>query len=514
MTLLRPLLTALCATILFIAPPAHADTTAEDAAAVQAQLHDWLTNLVAPMLPADAQPVTVSPDGDGFLLRVNSPASANAVIPQGSAVTLKATRLEGGRWALDGLTLPSPLIITIPARSIAHAHHPDSPDNQPNTITINTEKATYQGIFDPSFTTASHFESHSEGTSSSSPASESEAGSTTSSMDMEPLGEGRMLLRTHTSTNALHQRFMQANGTPGELAWSHSETKAKAESFSPGTLADLIRALSPLLADHSGARLSPEQHDVWNRAVADLFSISGPISSESDISDITLRVVGGVISAGSVHVGTRFETRKAAPYLTLHLALHDLQIPTLPRGGTADLLPHDLTFGLHLGGIPDADIRQFLLSLSDDVGAADAAGRQQQQLALLGQNGFDVGIDTLAFSLDTTAISGHALAHISGQQQMAMSGDFAAEHLDALLTRASQDPRLMQSLPILTIARGLGKQDGTTTRWHIEAKNNAILVNGFDIRAFVPRSAAQRPQPAAPASPIAPAPTPKPPARP
>ena len=516
MTILRPLRIALPAVILLHTLPARADTSAGDAQALQAQLHDWLAGLVAPLMPPDAQPVHIEPEGDGFRLRVESPQAADAYIPHGSAITLKATRLEGGRWALDDLTLPSPLTITLPARPVPPAAPgaPPAAPNVPDTITFNAANTHYRGVFDPSFATASHFESTSANLRSSTDAALSETGSAASTTDLQPLGNGRVALHASSTTHEGHQRFMQADGMPGELAWSHSESTSTVDTLSPGDLADLIRAIAPLAAGIVGPQLTPEQVALWNRAVADLFNVTGPISSDSEISDITLRAANGVVALESLHVGARLDVQHDAPTFALHVGLRNLQFPTLPRGTMADLMPHDLSLALHVGGIPSSNIRQILLNLPDDARAPDLAERQHAQLTTLFERGVDIGLDELAFHLGSTAISGHALAHLTYPQKIAISGDFAAENLDALLLRASQDPHMAQSVAVLTIARGLGKADGATTRWHIDVQDKTILVNGFDMSAFSARPAPAQPRSAAPASPAAPAPTPKPPAKP
>ncbi|MDR3524406.1 MAG: hypothetical protein P4L66_09885 [Acetobacteraceae bacterium] len=516
MTILRPLRIAVFAATLLQALPACAGTTVEEAQALQGQLHDWLASLVAPLMPPDAQPVQVIPEGDGFRLRVESPLAADAFIPHGSAITLKATRLDGGRWALDDLTLPSPLTVTLPARPVppAAAGAPPAAPVAPNTITFNAGNTSYHGVFDPSFATASHFESASVELRSTTKAALSETGSAASATDLQPLGNGRVALHVTSNTKDAHQRFMQTDGTPGDVAWSRSASKTNVDALSPSILADLIRAIAPLTAGAASPHLTPEQIELWNRAVADLFNVSGPISSDSEVSDITLRAANSVMAVDSLHVGTQLEVQHGAPTFTLRMGLNNLQIPTLPRGTMADLMPHDLTLALHIGGIPTANIRQILLDLPNDVGAPDAAQRQQAQMAALLEHGVDIGLDDIAFRLGSTAISGHALAHLTSPQKIDITADFAAQNLDTLLQRASHDPHMAQSMTALTIIRGLGKVEGTTTRWHIDVRDKIILVNGFDLRAFTARPSPAQPRPAAPASPTTPKPTPKPPAKP
>ena len=105
---------AAMAAVLMVAP-AQADTTPAQAGALQVQLHDWLAGVIGPSIDLPPLPVQFVAEGDHF--RMQMPIAGTIA---GTGVTIVAAGpwagtvrvLEGGRYAVDNLSLPLPMKIS------------------------------------------------------------------------------------------------------------------------------------------------------------------------------------------------------------------------------------------------------------------------------------------------------------------------------------------------------------------------------------------------------------------
>lgn len=515
---LRHLRLVLPALLLCAGQPAFAAATTADAVDLQTQLHDWLSGLVAPLMPAELQPVTVTPDGDGFRLRVESPASLDDNIPHGSALTLKATRTEDGMWALDDFTMPSPLVITLPAPKTPPAapSQPATPPvpAQPTVWRLNTAKTDYHGLFDPTLTRPSHFETTREASTTQTGVGETHVGKTSASTDWTPTGGGLLDVASHSSTEEMNERFMQPNGTPGELAWTHSESHSQISGLSPAQLRTAIQTISQMIAQAKKAPQTPPGRDQVMAIFDSLFGIADSMTAEGDVSGLAMRFQPVVFAVDNAHLSTSLNSQDGSPHLQTKIAVDGLQVPSIATGVWQELMPHDIAFAFSGGGVTKERLRQFLLASLDFPPGPAGAQARSQAIAQLMAGGADYAIDELAFNLGETTLHGQGRMHWAGPNQITATADIEATDLDKLTARASTEPQLGQMLPALVIARGLAKQDGDKLRWHIDFANNVLLVNGADLRALM-QPAQPRPGAAGPnASPARPAPTLPPPSKP
>ena len=498
----RPILAALLATTLLAPQPGHAATTAEDAQSLQSALHDWLADLIGPLLPPGVQPVMVSTDGDGFRLRVESPAALDAVVPHGSAISLRATRIEGGRWALDNLALPSPLTITLPFGGQPPAPPPvttppvtTQPGQPPaprpvappvpTTITLNTDKSVYHGIFDPSLLSESHFETLTEGQKSIGERSQTSVARGESSTRWEKMSaDGRITIHTDSRAEETHQHFVQPNGTPGDMSWAHSVTTGQVSNLSPARLKEAIQTLAPLLATGNTPGVTPEQQAQWHRFLDALFDLASGVDSQSDLTDVQFSLAPIVASVKNARIGAQIAAPDGVLSVGMRMALHGVQSPSVPPGVFQELMPHDIVFAPRLGGISRERLHAFLREAIDNTSAADPKKAQAASTARMMAGGVSLGIDELSFNLGPAQLDGAGAMEITGPQQITASADIIAHGLDQLLARVAQEPQLAQAVPVLTLARGLGKPEGDGVRWHIDVRNNVTLINGFDIAAL------------------------------
>ena len=122
---------------------ALAQVTPEHAAALQAQLRDWLQTAVGPGLAIGQSPVDVTAAGDHFDLTYPLLTAVGRPL-----VTAKMTDAGNGRWSIDDVVVPSP--------SVFNYRLPPSKTGAPSsevTTTLTIGKLQQQILLDPSFAT-------------------------------------------------------------------------------------------------------------------------------------------------------------------------------------------------------------------------------------------------------------------------------------------------------------------------------------------------------------------------
>jgi hypothetical protein len=467
-------------------------TTDADAAALQAELHDWLAALVNPLLPADAQPVKVTPDGTGFRLRVESPASADQFVPHGTAMSLRATRGKEGVWQIDDYTIPSSLTIKLPAPAQPPPSQTVTPNVMPppQDISFSIAHSAYRGTFDPSLKQPSHLEGAMEGFKEVVGAVEASIGKSTSTTDLLPNGKGQVDIKSHAAYDDMTERFALPNGVSGEVGWKHGESNSQVMALSPDQLRGVIQAVSSLIG---AARQTPTTMPGKEQVLAivePLFALADSASMEADMTGFTLQVQAVSATAEHTRLAFTFGSEAGRPRLGYRIQVQNFDVPLLATGTWREFLPRNITLAFGLGGVPKERLHQFVLDSLDHAGNTGvlAQALRQQDGARLLTDGADVSVDELAFNLGATTLAGHARIHVMPAQQVSATVDIEAINLDSLMSKVSQEPTLAQAVPVLAMARGLAKSEGDKQVWHIEAdNNNVVTVNGVDLRSLAPQ---------------------------
>ena len=482
-------------------------TTAADAAALQAELHDWFAAQVNPLLPANVQPVTVAPEGTGFRLRIDIPASGDQFVPQGLALSLKATRGKEGVWQFDDYALPSSLTIKLPAAMQVQPGQPANPNfpPPPQELRVSVAHSSYHGTFDPSLKQNSHLEGAMEGFKYQVGNIEVGIGKSSSTNDLLPAANGLVDFKAHGSSDDMREQISLPNGMSGEIGWAHDESSSQILAVSLEQLRGAIQDATRLIATARQNPNAPPGTDQVAAIVDKLLSLADSASGEMEISGFHLQFQAVNATAEHAHIAASLGSAAGRPRVSYRIQLQNFDVPSVATGAWHELMPHNITLAFGLGGVPKERLLQYLHDTSAAAGAGTPAQMmvaRQVAFASLLTDGADFSIDELAFNLGETSFTGHAQIHVMPAQQVSAVIDIMTTGLDKLMSRASQDPVLAQSVPVLAMARGLAKTEGDKQSWHIEAANNGVLINGVDLRSLN----LQRPQAApAPANPPPPA---------
>lgn len=514
--------TALVA-LLSLSAPAHSATSPDDAKALESQLAAYFADLGGPLYPANARPITVTPEGDGFQLRSTAPDSMAAIVPPGTSVSLKVTPLDQGRWQLDDLRLPNPLIIQVPAPAApGQAKTSTSKEPTPATAptTISTENAASHGVFDPSYTTQSQFDWSSDNNRSTGPNSETTSAHSESHLLLTPVGDGRVDATVSSRSEHGQQAFTPTgNAQPVIMSWGHGESMAAVKALSPQMLGDLIRTASRMMALRQADApvvvpgttevrptqppMTPEEQALAKQQVLELFGLGHALDVTATLDNVALTALPVSATIDKIFVAMSQNAADGHAKLGLRVALQGLTSPGFPPGVFQDYAPRNITLAPHVAGLSPDELQEMAIAMvtktaPPPAAAPDAAQPKPDELAaMLAKGPIEFGMDELLIDLGPARVTGTGSLHLTARNTYDATAELVMTGLDGMIDRVKREPNLAQVLAPLSILRGVGKQDGETTRWSVVAHNGQVLVNGVDLASLTPRPAA-RPAPKTP----------------
>ena len=82
----------------------------------------------------------------------------------------------------------------------------------------------------------------------------------------------------------------------------------------------------------------------------------------------------------------------------------------------------------------------------------------------------------------SASLTGTGTTTIAGPNQVTATAHLVATNFDALMERLQAHPELAQAIPVLALAKGIGKTINNTLVWDVTVQNNRVLVNGVDLQ--------------------------------
>jgi len=246
----RTLAAALAASLsLGVAAAARADdapaVSEEGAQDLERRVHDWLAALLGPSVPLGDRPIQVTAE-DGHY-RAELPL-ADKLAGTGLTVTAEPiagnlTPLDGGRWAIDEVRVPSPLEFSYPLPGA---------DGGIAKFTATIATQSQSGVFDPSLATPSHWDAKLTGYSSSTEAAKDMGSSTlsvgeiTMHAGLQPAADGRLDLIEETDSHLLASNANVPGNGLAAISIERMHGALKLSGVAPEQLLPLMHALVTL----------------------------------------------------------------------------------------------------------------------------------------------------------------------------------------------------------------------------------------------------------------------------
>ena len=199
------------------------------------------------------------------------------------------------------------------------------------------------------------------------------------------------------------------------------------------------------------------------------------VSAEESLDDI--RFTGGAVSGARIahmRIGMMGDTARHNLTASMDIAADGLSMAGL-SAELAAYLPRHLALKTSIAGMQIGPLLE-LLRAATAPGADPAA--LQPQLAALFAGGAQAGIESFAFDSGSLAVTGSARFMPQASRPMGTAVHISAIGLDALMARAQNDRSLQQILPMMFLAKGMGRQQGNAVVWDIVLGNGPVTVNG------------------------------------
>jgi len=483
------------------APAMAADATPEQATALETQLRDWMASLVAPALDVGPRPVRVTPVGDHLHIELPAPdmLSAIGLVDAGLAINLDVKPMNGGRWAVEDLRLPSPLRVKMPdvaqASKLSKLATPkpgaaaDQSVPQPGELVQEMvfDQQNNNGVIDPSFKTTTSLDFSATGYHVTSPGQTVNMAANASHLVMQPVGGGRVNVISEGTGSKMSAQLTVPDMPPISYTIDSMRSVGHVTNLSPDSLATLIRTTAKLVPSVVSTGTSdaptPEQLDMLRRLLASFASLTSGFDTNLSASGIRVDAMGQAATLRQASFGQDFSTADNKYSLGFSLALEGLDSPAIPKGVFRDYLPRKLVIKPRISGYSVSELQRLIAAAIDSAPNLDIGAIQAGLLATLADNPMEASIDELTFDLGpaklsangTFTVPGQSLAEMSGEAEITISG------LNALIKRANSNAELKQIAPVLIFLKGIAKADGDDYVWAINYEKGSVTVNDTDL---------------------------------
>jgi hypothetical protein len=453
----------------------------DGALTLQQNLQSWFANLLGPNLGATAERLRVTAQDDHF----------NVILPFADTagdnqVSADIRPLDGGRWSVDALHLPTASRFTL------QVPEPGGPPGDKVTTEFAASIGTQasHAVLDPAFATASRLDVDLGNlglvTDSARQHQEQHVDRYVVQATLEPR-DGRLdLVEAGTITG---WRTASRVGDKAAVAFGADRIQAhgRIDGIDRDHAAAMLTAVSGLVANlppaaaaqHGGAALSAPARAALRVLIESLRGIVTGVQGEETIDGLHVAVAG---QGEALVRHLRFGIDSAAPdgmlHASLDIALDGLAVQDQPPQ-VAALVPHHLELRPSVAGLSLAGLTALALEATDQD--ADPARLQADAMTLLTGGGVTAGLDTLDLDVGPAELHGRGHVVMTGPGEYKAEAHVTATGLDDLMKQAGGNPNLQQVLPFLAMARGFARPEGNHLAWDIVAGPSGLTVNGVKL---------------------------------
>ena len=477
-SLIRPTLALLLVAPCVAPTGARADTTPEQAAALETQFRGWLTTITGPFLGADDRPLRFSPQGDHFRVEIPIAAAFSMFGFDAGNASLGAElrALSGGSWSVDNAKIPQPFRVAPPTGGAW-------------SMKLGDQKISM--IIDPSLATTSSLDAvltdeitTTEGDKS---ADISRMGKSRTNITWTPTKGGRMNIAASMTAEKLATAQMMADGTI--VSWSADSTSAtgKADAVAMDGFGAMSQMIRDLIASDSGGSdtaLSPAAKKQARALVAAFSNLFSGIEMEQSIEGMRIEAAGMSGSVGKFAIGFGAGAPEGNIDLHMSFTLEGLDSPAVPKGAARELLPRKLTFRPYIAGLPRAAVISLLNQAIDNDGK-DTKALERRLSAMLRKTPLTVGVDYITLDMGPAKLTGDMSVDVSGTEDFTGEATFTIKGFERLIRMASTTPELKDAIPVLTMLERLGEKEGDETTWKIGYEKGTLTVNDTDMSSLM-----------------------------
>ena len=472
------------------------DVTAADAAKLATQLRSWLVGVLGPNITVPDAPFKVAAEGDHYLLSVpiaGQVAGSGGITIAAEPLTVSLRPLDATRWSILGMQIPSPLRID----------NPNAKPTQLKSYAVKIADQTTTGIFDPSFATASSYDTqlrdYTAVTDGPNGMQTSHLDSLTAKTVWAPSGGGRVNMQTATSADKMTSAAAMPDGTPFSVSVAQIAGHGHIDGLLVSEIGPIIRAAAEMVPVLQAAAAAPKPADGKPHApippaarpaaralLASLRTLLGGYEQEFSLKQISFSSGGNAGTLADATLGLGGGAPNGRLDLHMTVAMDGLASPEIPPGIFTDYLPRHIAFKPRISGVPSQDLANLISHAIDSDGTNDDE-LAQEATALLGKGPLSIGVDDLALAMGPATLTGSGAVQVSSPADYVAQASLRLIGFEALMADANNRPELAQAAPVMIFLKGIGKQEGDAVVWNISYQDNKLLVNGTDLSAMVPK---------------------------
>ena len=481
MTPLRTLRATLLAAPLFgaalSAVPAYAQT--DQAASLLDALALISGRLLVPPLAAPE----VTHDGDKFHVHIPLPKLSS---PPNAAIEVTANPIGSGVWDITDLTLPPAGALTVPGTN-----------GKPSTsLRYSIGQQTVHGRIDPTLAIPSPYAMafsdiafHVDNPESPTDLS---IGQLTGEGTITGDGGGRMTTRSHGRADNWHITVTTKTGEPFVATLRSVDATSGIDGLDRARadhLRELLRSIQETqkATPHEPGQPHPMTPATREKLLAMLDASTGLLSGmkvEETFQGLHFQAADdntGDIGEMRFAMASEATADKIAAHLDI--GLKDMAFTAVPPQ-FVQYVPHRVDINTAISGIPAEALRHVIREAMAE--GSDPAALQTEAIALLNQPGAHAGIDALLIESGPLLVQGTAQVKALPDGTAGADVHLTARGLDKMLALIQGDPKAQQIIPMLFMAKGLGKADGDTMVWDIAFADGVVTVNGVPMGQHPP----------------------------
>ena len=476
-----------------------------EAKALEGQVRDWFGGLLGPSVKLTDSPVKMTAAGDHYDVSMSVP-----VRPESKSFTMTAVArpLDGGKWSIENVRVPSTLdfVIDMPMPTGgdgkgAKEKGATTPMHYTGTISGQDGRATW----DPTFATPSTWTTslqgmklHAEG---GTVVQDSTIGQSSSVTTLRPAGQDRIDVLAEGSLQDYHI-ISNVDGDPMlDLLFNKVRVSTAMNGVSRAKGVTIVQALTTIVAKmgpQDGSAPPKVAPEVISAVLDALQDFATDMTLDESIDGLTVKAGGQSGTLAQVKFGFSAKSDKGLLQAAMDLGAQGLTLPDLPLGEMEALIPKRFAIRPMVSGISTAELSR--------IARASANGRPSTPGdldALFKGGGVTAGLESMALEVAGAVFGGSGKMVFTSPTAFSGTAQVTAENFDALMQKISTMPALAgQAVPVMALAKGMGRTSGSKLIWDIVYKDNKVLVNNVDLMAMAgggappadaPKAPAQRP---------------------
>jgi hypothetical protein len=142
-------------------------------------------------------------------------------------------------------------------------------------------------------------------------------------------------------------------------------------------------------------------------------------------------------------------------------------------------IPHRVDLKTNLSGVWIGPLMALLRAATEP--GSDPAALLAQAMTLFANPKVQISIDVLSFDSGPLQINGSAKVVPRADGHLGADIHIAASGMDQLLAQAQSQPNLQQVMPMVLLAKGVGRPEGDNLIWDISLGGGPMIVNGIPL---------------------------------